>query len=270
MFEDPRIRLLRQRNAGVSAARNLGLTASNADAVLFLDGDDWLSPDALSSLAEALRDTQRTIAAVGPWLRVASDGGPDGGFLGAWGGGGVRRPESGDLLKSLMVRNLFANGGHLLIRRHALESAGTFNPGLTYGEDWEYWTRLARLGLFAAVRSPAPLLFVRERRDGVFHGMATRPESFIPCMEAIFQAPALKSRFSPADLASLRHRAEAENDWIVGRELIRHGKGADGRRYLRRSVAAAPSLKRLALLAAGSLPMLRIGPFRSYALPNTA
>jgi hypothetical protein len=111
-------------------------------------------------------------------------------------------------------------------------------------------------------------LFVRERNNGAYRGMAALPESVVPCMDAIFNAPALKSRFSAADLARLRRRAEAENDWVVGRELIRHGKLARGRHYLRRSVIAAPGIKRLALLAAASLPMTRIGQFRSYPLPD--
>jgi glycosyltransferase involved in cell wall biosynthesis len=263
-FDDSRIRLLRQRNAGVSAARNLGLVASNAEAVLFLDADDWLSPDALATLAETLRTAPNAIAAVGPYRRV-----PNATPKGMSGGSRVCRAASGDLLKSLLVRNLFANGGHLLIRRHKVETAGTFNLGLTYGEDWEYWTRLACFGSFAATPGRGPLLFVRERQNGAYRGMAARPESFVPCMDAIFNAPALRSRFSAADLARLRRRAEAENDWIVGRELIRHGKATEGRHYLRRSVAAAPSLKRLALLTAASLPMTRVGPFRSYPMPDT-
>jgi hypothetical protein len=177
-------------------------------------------------------------------------------------------PPSGDLLESLLVRNLFANGGHLLIRGRMVETTGPFDPDLTYGEDWEYWTRLARFGSFVAAPARGPVLFVRERQDGVCRGMAARPESYVPCMDAIFSAPALKSRFSPADLARLRRCAEAENDWVVGRELIRHRKAAEGRHFLRRSVIAAPSLKRLALLAAASLPMIRVGPFRAYPVPD--
>jgi glycosyltransferase involved in cell wall biosynthesis len=255
-FDDPRIRLIRQRNAGVSAARNRGLSAMNTETVLFLDADDWLSPEALSVLAAALRAGPDAIAAVGPYQRVQAG-------KQEW-GSAVCRPMPGDVLEALLVRNLFANGGHLLIRRHALDAAGPFDPDLSYGEDWEYWTRLARFGPFAAVQARAPVLFVRERHDSAYRTRAVRPEAFIPCMNAIFDAPELTRRFGAATLARLRRRAEAENDWVVGRELIRHGRVAEGRQFLRRSVGAAPGFKRLALLTSVSFPMLRIGPFRSY------
>lgn len=259
-FDDPRIRLVRQRNGGVSAARNRGLRATNAETVLFLDADDWLSSDALSVLAATLRADPGAIAAVGPWQHVPA-GKPERESP-------VSQPRSGDLLEALLVRNLFANGGHLLIRRHVLEAAGPFNPSLSYGEDWEYWTRLARFGSFAAARARAPVLFVRERHDSAYRNMAVRPEAFVPCMHAIFNAPELRSNFSARTLARLRRRAEAENHWVVGRELIRHGRVVEGRQFLRRSIAAAPCVKRLALLTAVSLPMLRIGPFRSYPMSD--
>ena len=259
-FDDPRIRLIRQRNAGVSAARNRGLAATDAETVLFLDADDWLSPDALAILAATLRSAPGAVAAVGRF-QLMQTGKPERGSR-------VSRPRSGDLLEALLVRNLFANGGHLLIRRHVLEAAGVFDPSLSYGEDWECWIRLARLGTFAAAQTRAPLLFVRERHDSAYRGLTARPEAFVPCMNAIFNAQALKSRFGALTLARLRQRAEAENNWVIGRELIRHGRVAEGRQFLRRSVIAAPSARRLALLTSVSLPMLRIGPFRSYPTPD--
>jgi glycosyltransferase involved in cell wall biosynthesis len=155
-FQDKRIRLLRQSNSGVSAARNAGIAAVLAgspsvvvprDALMFLDGDDWLAPAALGLLAETLENASWAAAAVGRYARVDSNA--------------VARlspaPARGRLLERLLTRNLFANGGHLLIRREAIEGAGNFRTDLVYGEDWEYWTRLAAQGEFGIC--PIPFSF---------------------------------------------------------------------------------------------------------------
>ena len=51
---DPRIRVIHQRNGGVSSARNAGLDAARGSYVTFLDADDRLPPDALSTRADFL------------------------------------------------------------------------------------------------------------------------------------------------------------------------------------------------------------------------
>ncbi len=50
---DARIRVFRQQNRGVSAARNLGLDHASGDWVTFVDCDDILPPDALETLLTA-------------------------------------------------------------------------------------------------------------------------------------------------------------------------------------------------------------------------
>lgn len=262
---DPRLTLLRQANQGVSAARGRAIAAARGDALLFLDADDWLAPDALARLHAALEAMPAAVGAAGPAAFMAEEAGPGDPPL------RTRHPRFApgeDILEGLCVRNPFANGGQVLLRREAVRRAGPFLRHLRYGEDWEYWVRLALQGPFTVAPEPDPVLFVRERRGSAYRRMARDPASFAPAMAAIFGNPALRERLGPARHEALRRRSEAEQDWIIGRERIRHGERGPGLARLRASVRAAPSARRVALLAAAhALPLLpgRLrGPFAAY------
>jgi glycosyltransferase involved in cell wall biosynthesis len=261
---DPRIRLIAQENAGVSAARSRAMAEARGEAILFLDADDWLAPDALSRLLAALASAPEAVGAYGGYAVMAEDAGP--------GDAPLRRKAgpfpSGDLLETLLVENLFANGGHLLLRREAVRQAGPFLPQLRYGEDWEYWIRLSLQGPWAVAAGAAPILYLRQRAGSAYHRMARDPAAFAPAMLAIWGNPALEARLGRSRFLQIQRRAEAENAWIVGRELIRHGQRAQGLERLRASVAQAPTPKRALLLAAAHampvLPRALHGPFVAY------
>lgn len=51
--KDSRIKLLQQEHAGVSAARNVGIAHARGTYISFVDGDDWLAPEALEKLLNA-------------------------------------------------------------------------------------------------------------------------------------------------------------------------------------------------------------------------
>lgn len=53
--DDPRFVLLEQENSGVSAARNLAMDRARGQYLQFVDGDDWLAPDAVGTFLHAAK-----------------------------------------------------------------------------------------------------------------------------------------------------------------------------------------------------------------------
>lgn len=64
-LRDSRVRVIHQANGGVSSARNAGLAASRGELIGFTDGDDWVKPDYLESLAETLLRQNAEMAVCG-------------------------------------------------------------------------------------------------------------------------------------------------------------------------------------------------------------
>ena len=56
-IRSPLVRLVRQPNAGVCAARNRGIELAQGDYLLFVDGDDWLAPNLLEDLSASIAAT---------------------------------------------------------------------------------------------------------------------------------------------------------------------------------------------------------------------
>ena len=55
-FRDKRIRLFNQENGGPSKARNTGMREANGDWIMFLDADDEVTPDALSTFVSLIEE----------------------------------------------------------------------------------------------------------------------------------------------------------------------------------------------------------------------
>lgn len=139
------VRVVRQENAGVGAARNAGIAATAAPLVAVLDGDDRLAPGFLERVAPQLADPD--VVAASAWLRlhgVAS---------------GTARPAGGRLV-DFLHRNACPGSG-VVLRRAAWERAGGYDEAMRSGfEDWDlYLAVLAGGGSVAVV--PEPLVDYR-------------------------------------------------------------------------------------------------------------
>ena len=73
-ISDDRLTVLRQKNSGVSAARNTGLAVARAPYIFFLDADDVLLPDALARMAATLDRMPQCVACFGHHIKIAEDG----------------------------------------------------------------------------------------------------------------------------------------------------------------------------------------------------
>ncbi|MGH2896677.1 MAG: glycosyltransferase family 2 protein [Solirubrobacteraceae bacterium] len=126
----PEVTLIRQANAGLSAARNTGLRASTTPYLIVLDADDRLAPDALATLRDPLDSDPQ----LGFTYGIAQ-------FFGAGEGTLVFPPF--DPYK-LLYRHIVGSTG--LMRRQLFDDVGGYDPAFTAYEDWEFWVHALACG----------------------------------------------------------------------------------------------------------------------------
>ena len=139
-IDDSRIRHVRQDNAGVSAARNRGITESTAPFICFLDADDWWEPTFLEEMAGLIkRHPDAGIYGTGYYIvkngkkRVAPIGVDEGFSEGEINYCKVYTKTLCMPLTSITVA----------MPRRVFEENGGFKTHLKFGEDFDLWIRVA-------------------------------------------------------------------------------------------------------------------------------
>jgi len=154
---DARIRCLHQDNAGVSAARNMAITAAcpQTKYVAFLDADDLWDFDALELMVGMLETDPEAVGTHGLAREIDSAGNPiEGSQREAW-GRNRRYIEGRKLLKkelnepttfSSVVYDPCFLPSASMVRHSILKAVGSFDTSLHYAEDQDMWLRITRLG----------------------------------------------------------------------------------------------------------------------------
>jgi glycosyltransferase involved in cell wall biosynthesis len=132
----PGVRLIRQPNQGLAAARNTGWRAACGHYVVFLDADDRLMPEALASNLRLFAKKPDCAFVYGSFHRIDA------------GGRLLNSAESQlvgeDAYESFLKTNLVSMHAAVMYRRDRLEEVGGFDARLRCCEDHELYLRLAR------------------------------------------------------------------------------------------------------------------------------
>lgn len=136
----PQARMIRQDNAGVSAARNTGIHASESEFIAFLDADDFWEPDFLHGIQMLAQQYPSAGVYCSHYGFILSDGSKRAAVLRSV------PVDSGiidDYFKCCLNADLPLTASSVCIRRDLLCKIGGFPLGMKMGEDQVVWSRLA-------------------------------------------------------------------------------------------------------------------------------
>jgi len=136
----PSLQIVCSEPRGVSRARNLGLQASRAFFVAFLDADDVWDPSKLErQLALFVEDRPRLGFVHCAYRLIDEEGRPVNDIP-------ISEPrQRGDIFSELLTHGNIVSGSAsaVVVRRKLLDHVGRFDERLFLGEDWDLWIRLA-------------------------------------------------------------------------------------------------------------------------------
>lgn len=239
-FDDPRISIIQQENAGPGVARNTGILAGSADWIAFLDADDLWMPDHLRTLDEICTRFPEAVL-IGAAYRQ-------------WTGGNL--PEmSGERASRLVHYFREASRGSApfftssaAFRRDAVERVGLLPP-VVVGDEMDLWARLALDGPVAA--STRQTVLYRVGTGGITDSSAS--ERVTRLEQVSVPVATLLDRLHGISDEELRRDVTDYIDFETGLALmraVRSGQIDNARRLLRLFLVAPRGKARIAALLA--------------------
>jgi glycosyltransferase involved in cell wall biosynthesis len=142
---NPRVRVHRQANGGLSHARNQGVALTRGSFVALLDADDIWLPQKLALQMPLFRGRPELGVVYSDYVRMDEEGKPL--------PNGPTRMHRGSISGPLLIEN-FVPASTAVVRRGCFERCGGFDVALRTGEDYEMWLRLSAHFQFDFIAEP--------------------------------------------------------------------------------------------------------------------
>ncbi len=236
-YEAP-VRVIRQVNAGESAARNTGLRAARGDLIAFLDGDDTFTTGSIARRIEIFEASPEVGVVYGDMYVMNAAGEPLGRHRDYMPGA---RP-SGYILPDLAVRSFILIPA--MIRRSILGDQ-TFDESLHHCPDYDFWRKLAAHCQFRYLDEPVAHYRIHDANKIVM-----QPRSIQECelivQQRIFAMPEFQRLSRGQKARAYRHHG-AKNAVLgrmgaaqilgprgLGQSAVPGGRGPFGTEHARR------------------------------------
>jgi len=145
--KDKRIKYFKNsQNKGVSESRNIGMRMARGKYIAFLDSDDKWLPRKLERQLQFIKD--KNVKLVTCWAYINDE---------------IRKKKyvykvpyyKNPLPKILKENYILSSPSSIILKREIIDKVGFFDSLIKFGEDWDYWIRVIKVGYnFFVLKEP--------------------------------------------------------------------------------------------------------------------
>lgn len=218
-MNDPRIRIIRQKNRGLAGARNTGISYSKGEYLAFLDSDDLWSKDKLAWHVRHLDNKSRVGVSFSFSLLIDEQGKSM---------GLVQSSKTRNIgFKDIICRNPIGNGSAPVIRKSVLEKVSYkryykgipetqyFDADFKQSEDIEFWVRIAIYSDLKFEGINRYLTYYRINASGLSANLKNQLNSWQKAMDKL-------SLMAPKRIARWKRLAKAYQLRYLARRAVRN------------------------------------------------